>query len=96
MVEPGGEEERPLLDSAQNDCPPRKALPALCDPRRLAHRLLVLALMCFLGFGKSRLLEPPQRQPASCALPPRQLLAAHLPPSSLEAGVGPGSSSAHG
>ncbi|XP_073215651.1 lysosomal dipeptide transporter MFSD1 isoform X5 [Lepidochelys kempii] len=51
MVEPGGEEERPLLDSAQNDCPPRKALPPLCDPRRLAHRLLVLALMCFLGFG---------------------------------------------
>ncbi|XP_054569652.1 major facilitator superfamily domain-containing protein 1 isoform X3 [Eptesicus fuscus] len=27
------------------------ALPALCDPRRLAHRLLVLLLMCFLGFG---------------------------------------------
>ncbi|CAK6441954.1 unnamed protein product [Pipistrellus nathusii] len=26
-------------------------LPALCDPRRLAHRLLVLLLMCFLGFG---------------------------------------------
>ncbi|XP_057171911.1 major facilitator superfamily domain-containing protein 1 isoform X3 [Ursus arctos] len=27
------------------------ALPALCDPSRLAHRLLVLLLMCFLGFG---------------------------------------------
>ncbi|XP_070367516.1 lysosomal dipeptide transporter MFSD1-like [Equus asinus] len=27
------------------------ALPALCDPGRLAHRLLVLLLMCFLGFG---------------------------------------------
>ncbi|XP_036301549.1 major facilitator superfamily domain-containing protein 1 isoform X4 [Pipistrellus kuhlii] len=26
-------------------------LPALCDPRRLAHRLLVLLLMCFLGFA---------------------------------------------
>ncbi|XP_004704172.1 major facilitator superfamily domain-containing protein 1 isoform X2 [Echinops telfairi] len=26
-------------------------LPALCDPSRLAHRLLVLALMCFLGFA---------------------------------------------
>uniref|UniRef100_A0A674INW0 Uncharacterized protein n=1 Tax=Terrapene triunguis TaxID=2587831 RepID=A0A674INW0_9SAUR len=51
MVEPGGEEARPLLDSAHNDCPQRKALPALCDPRRLAHRLLVLAFMCFLGFG---------------------------------------------
>lgn len=31
-------------------------LPALCDPRHLAHRLLVLSLMCFLGFG-----EPPGR-----------------------------------
>lgn len=31
-----------------------RALPALCDPSRLAHRLLVLLLMCFLGFG-----EPP-------------------------------------
>lgn len=28
------------------------ALPALCDPSRLAHRLLVLLLMCFLGFGE--------------------------------------------
>ncbi|XP_046505467.1 major facilitator superfamily domain-containing protein 1-like isoform X2 [Equus quagga] len=27
------------------------ALPTLCDPGRLAHRLLVLLLMCFLGFG---------------------------------------------
>nr|XP_036853797.1 major facilitator superfamily domain-containing protein 1 [Manis javanica] len=26
-------------------------LPALCDPSRLAHRLLVLLLMCLLGFG---------------------------------------------
>lgn len=30
----------------------RGALPALCDPSRLAHRLLVLLLMCFLGFGE--------------------------------------------
>ncbi|XP_032661396.1 lysosomal dipeptide transporter MFSD1 isoform X2 [Chelonoidis abingdonii] len=51
MAEPGGEEERPLLGSAHNDCPQRQALPALCDPRRLAHRLLVLVFMCFLGFG---------------------------------------------
>uniref|UniRef100_A0A669PXU4 Lysosomal dipeptide transporter MFSD1 n=1 Tax=Phasianus colchicus TaxID=9054 RepID=A0A669PXU4_PHACC len=28
-----------------------RALPAVCDPSRLPHRLLVLALMCFLGFG---------------------------------------------
>ncbi|XP_074183123.1 lysosomal dipeptide transporter MFSD1 isoform X7 [Rhinolophus sinicus] len=27
------------------------ALPALCDPSRLAHRLVVLLLMCFLGFA---------------------------------------------
>ncbi|KAM4887541.1 lysosomal dipeptide transporter MFSD1 isoform 2-T2 [Thomomys bottae] len=27
------------------------AMPALCDPRRLPHRLLVLLLMCLLGFG---------------------------------------------
>ncbi|XP_067401783.1 lysosomal dipeptide transporter MFSD1 isoform X1 [Emydura macquarii macquarii] len=51
MVEAGDEEERALLDSAEDGCPQRKALPALCDPRRLAHRLLVLAFMCFLGFG---------------------------------------------
>jgi hypothetical protein len=30
------------------------ALPALCDPSRLAHRLLVLLLMCLLGFGELR------------------------------------------
>ena len=28
------------------------ALQALCDPSRLAHRLVVLLLMCFLGFGE--------------------------------------------
>ncbi|XP_076197570.1 lysosomal dipeptide transporter MFSD1 isoform X1 [Aptenodytes patagonicus] len=52
------EEERALLGSAGGDGgggggspgSPR-ALPAVCDPRRLPHRLLVLALMCFLGFG---------------------------------------------
>ncbi|XP_038001417.1 major facilitator superfamily domain-containing protein 1 isoform X1 [Motacilla alba alba] len=51
------EEERALLDGADgadggggSPGPPR-ALPAACDPRRLPHRLLVLALMCFLGFG---------------------------------------------
>lgn len=52
------EEERALLGPAGRDDgdgggspgPPR-TLPAVCDPRRLPHRLLVLALMCFLGFG---------------------------------------------
>ena len=58
------EEARGLLtngpDDAGRDAPavPEAlgTLPALCDPRRLAHRLLVLLLMCFLGFG-----EPPGR-----------------------------------
>ncbi|KAF4801996.1 hypothetical protein TURU_029576 [Turdus rufiventris] len=50
------DEERALLGAEGGDGgggspgPPR-ALPAACDPRRLPHRLLVLALMCFLGFG---------------------------------------------
>ncbi|XP_062988117.1 major facilitator superfamily domain-containing protein 1 isoform X3 [Elgaria multicarinata webbii] len=49
------EEEEALLgeDSGpeEHSCPARKPLSALCDPERLAHRVLVLALMCFLGFG---------------------------------------------
>uniref|UniRef100_A0A2K6FCK9 Lysosomal dipeptide transporter MFSD1 n=1 Tax=Propithecus coquereli TaxID=379532 RepID=A0A2K6FCK9_PROCO len=50
------EEARPLLaggpDEAVRDAPAApRALPALCDPSRLAHRLLVLLLMCFLGFA---------------------------------------------
>ncbi|KAF1508023.1 Major facilitator superfamily domain-containing protein 1, partial [Eudyptula minor] len=50
------EEERALLGSAGGNGgggspgSPR-VLPAVCDPRRWPHRLLVLALMCFLGFG---------------------------------------------
>ncbi|EDL15513.1 major facilitator superfamily domain-containing protein 1 [Mus musculus] len=48
-------EDRALLggrreaDSAVHGAP--RALSALCDPSRLAHRLVVLSLMCFLGFG---------------------------------------------
>nr|KAF6478110.1 major facilitator superfamily domain containing 1 [Molossus molossus] len=50
------EEARGLLSSgpheAGSDAPATPgALPALCDPSRLAHRLLVLLLMCLLGFG---------------------------------------------
>ncbi|KAL9845272.1 LOW QUALITY PROTEIN: lysosomal dipeptide transporter MFSD1 [Geothlypis trichas] len=50
------EEQRALLgaeggDGAAGSPGPPRALPAACDPRRLPHRLLVLALMCFLGFG---------------------------------------------
>ena len=46
-------EDRALLggrreaDSAVHGAP--RALSALCDPSRLAHRLVVLSLMCFLG-----------------------------------------------
>lgn len=46
---------RPEAESAVQGAP--SALPALCDPRRLAHRLLVLLLMCFLGFGESERAE---------------------------------------
>ncbi|OXB63126.1 hypothetical protein ASZ78_000358 [Callipepla squamata] len=45
------EEERALLGPDGGCAGPPRALPAACDPRRLPHRLLVLALMCFLGFG---------------------------------------------
>ncbi|RMC01909.1 hypothetical protein DUI87_21070 [Hirundo rustica rustica] len=50
------EEERALLgadggDGGGGSPGPPRSLPAACDPRRLPHRLLVLALMCFLGFG---------------------------------------------
>lgn len=50
------EEARGLLSGgpaeAGGDAPAPGALRALCDPSRLAHRLLVLLLMCFLGFGE--------------------------------------------
>ncbi|XP_032486911.1 major facilitator superfamily domain-containing protein 1 isoform X1 [Phocoena sinus] len=53
------EEVRALLPDGPDEAgrgapvtpPAPGALPALCDPSRLAHRLLVLLLMCFLGFG---------------------------------------------
>ncbi|XP_041262031.1 major facilitator superfamily domain-containing protein 1 isoform X7 [Onychostruthus taczanowskii] len=50
------DEQRALLggdggDGGGGSPGPPRALPAACDPRRLPHRLLVLALMCFLGFG---------------------------------------------
>lgn len=57
------EEERALLSEEsppdQQDVPPaRKPLSAICDPQRLAHRLVVLALMCFLGFGERARQDP--------------------------------------
>ncbi|XP_030898551.1 lysosomal dipeptide transporter MFSD1 isoform X2 [Melopsittacus undulatus] len=50
------EEERALLGSAGGDdgggSPEAfRSLPSACDPRRLPHRLIILTLMCFLGFG---------------------------------------------
>ncbi|XP_060130424.1 major facilitator superfamily domain-containing protein 1 isoform X2 [Zootoca vivipara] len=49
------EEEQALLDEdslpEHDGCPARKPMSALCDPQRVAHRMLVLSLMCFLGFG---------------------------------------------
>lgn len=42
--------DRPEGESAVRGAP--RALPALCDPSHLAHRLVVLLLMCFLGFGE--------------------------------------------
>lgn len=42
--------DRPEGDSAAPGAP--RALPALCDPSHLAHRLVVLLLMCLLGFGE--------------------------------------------
>ncbi|XP_042371146.1 major facilitator superfamily domain-containing protein 1-like, partial [Plectropomus leopardus] len=30
---------------------PDRPLPAICDPRHLLHRVVVLIFMCFLGFG---------------------------------------------
>uniref|UniRef100_A0A2I2Y956 Lysosomal dipeptide transporter MFSD1 n=1 Tax=Gorilla gorilla gorilla TaxID=9595 RepID=A0A2I2Y956_GORGO len=55
-MEEEDEEARALLaggpDEADRGAPAAPgALPALCDPSRLAHRLLVLLLMCFLGFA---------------------------------------------
>uniref|UniRef100_A0A8D1YII1 Lysosomal dipeptide transporter MFSD1 n=1 Tax=Sus scrofa TaxID=9823 RepID=A0A8D1YII1_PIG len=58
-MEEEDEEARALLPSspvkagrgASNTPDAPRALSALCDPSHLAHRLLVLLLMCFLGFG---------------------------------------------
>ena len=46
---PGGSDEA----GRETRAPPAAsgALQALCDPSHLAHRLVVLLLMCFLGFG---------------------------------------------
>lgn len=54
--------DRPEGDSAVRGAP--RALPALCDPSHLSHRLVVLLLMCFLGFGElGRVRENDRRIP---------------------------------
>uniref|UniRef100_A0A673WZ59 Lysosomal dipeptide transporter MFSD1 n=1 Tax=Salmo trutta TaxID=8032 RepID=A0A673WZ59_SALTR len=53
------EERQKLLDEEgdisssgpRNESRPVKPMSALCDPRRLLHRIFVLLFMCFLGFG---------------------------------------------
>ncbi|XP_030072155.1 lysosomal dipeptide transporter MFSD1 [Microcaecilia unicolor] len=52
------EEQESLLDGARDETGRRlysagenRGMSALCDPSRLAHRLVVLLIMCFLGFG---------------------------------------------
>ncbi|KAJ8368807.1 hypothetical protein SKAU_G00088350 [Synaphobranchus kaupii] len=42
-------EYEPLQPRADSGA--RKPLAAVCDPSRLAHRVVVLTFMCFLGFG---------------------------------------------
>lgn len=46
------EEEARSLLAGDGALAPPATLPAICDPSRLAHRLVVLLLMCFLGFGE--------------------------------------------
>uniref|UniRef100_A0A673ZGD6 Lysosomal dipeptide transporter MFSD1 n=1 Tax=Salmo trutta TaxID=8032 RepID=A0A673ZGD6_SALTR len=53
------EERQNLLDDEgdisssgpRNESRPVRPMSALCDPRRLPHRIFVLLFMCFLGFG---------------------------------------------
>lgn len=46
-----GEEDEEPVTHRQTAGGPGKALPAICDPSHLLHRLVVLVFMCFLGFG---------------------------------------------
>ncbi|XP_018588114.2 lysosomal dipeptide transporter MFSD1 isoform X1 [Scleropages formosus] len=54
----GGEESRKLMDGEEDDGDERgsggggsRTMAAICDPTRWPHRIIVLSLMCFLGFG---------------------------------------------
>ncbi|KAM8954347.1 lysosomal dipeptide transporter MFSD1 [Pelodytes ibericus] len=46
-----GEEDREALLPRAPGSPDKPKMAAICDPNRLAHRIVVLMLMCFLGFG---------------------------------------------
>lgn len=46
------EEDEEPVTHRQTAGGPGKALPAICDPSHLLHRLVVLVFMCFLGFGE--------------------------------------------
>ncbi|XP_055022552.1 major facilitator superfamily domain-containing protein 1 isoform X2 [Boleophthalmus pectinirostris] len=47
----GAEDEEYPAPDTQGEGETRTPLPAICDPSRLQHRIVVLVFMCFLGFG---------------------------------------------
>nr|XP_019944196.1 PREDICTED: major facilitator superfamily domain-containing protein 1 isoform X1 [Paralichthys olivaceus] len=47
----GEEGDEGSLSGGQADGGPGRAMPAICDPAHLLHRVVVLVFMCFLGFG---------------------------------------------
>lgn len=62
-----GEEHEALLNEGPVPPAHRKLslLSALSDPQRLPHRLVVLSLMCFLGFGESVKADPALGSPGT-------------------------------
>ncbi|CAK8682912.1 lysosomal dipeptide transporter MFSD1-like [Clavelina lepadiformis] len=55
------EEKRPLIpkEDVELNATPATARYGICDPTRFLHRILILALMCFVGFGKGFCWESP-------------------------------------
>ncbi|TRY58324.1 hypothetical protein DNTS_031771 [Danionella cerebrum] len=47
----GEQQHRSLLADEEEDEAGNRNLCAVCDPSRLPHRIIVLSVMCFLGFG---------------------------------------------
>lgn len=63
-----GEEDEDPADSG-----PGRPMPAICDPRHILHRVVVLGFMCFLGFGERRRQIRPfpqtnRKEPSRCQL----------------------------